>query len=425
MLKIPTLYMNYQELLLDLDIFGKILSDSIVDKDELKKLLFDEYKITHPLPTLEDKRYELSDLVSSDYHISYANEVELAENEQLVDFNSSSSEEDFELEGNIVVPDSLRESYSYGNVTDAIREELISKYLSDDSEQMSEEEVKEVEGVFNTVENHANVYEEPDEEEEYYSDDDYSGDEEEYPDDNYSSEEDDYLDEDNYSEDDDNYSSDEDDSADDNYSEDEDNYSSDEEEYQDDDYSGDEDESYSEDDYSDEDESYSEDDDYFGDEDESYSEDDYSDDGNYSNEEDETYSEDDYSDEGDESYSDDDYSTEDEGSDYSTEEDSSYSGGTDSYEDELEDIKFEEVDKPVNIPTPIDIANQNKKNLEPAVKQPEKVVNRDEEPKDLREFVRKHPRCEVSFALQYFSRKEIEKYILMGKVIKKGTKLHI
>ena len=48
-----------------------------------------------------------------------------------------------------------------------------------------------------------------------------------------------------------------------------------------------------------------------------------------------------------------------------------------------------------------------------------------EEPKEVRAFLRKHPRCEISFALKYFSKKEIERNILLGKIIKKGNKLHI
>lgn len=390
MFQIPTLYTSYQELLLDLDILGKILSESAINKDELRDLLFEEYKITHPLPTLEDKRYELSDLVSSDYHISYANEVELAENEQLVDLGLSDSSDDFEFEGNIVVPESIKEQYSYGSVTDKIREAMLEEYYNNDTEEFNQE-IEEIEGVFNTVENHATVYEDSSDTAESY--DSEEDDEDSYGDD-YSSDEDD---EDSYGDD---YSSDdeEEDSYDDDYSSEEDNDS-----YGDDYNSEDDEEDSYEDDYSSEDdEEDSYDDDYSSDED------DYTSDEDDEDEED-SYG-DDYSSDGDDeedSYEDDDYVSDDE-------EDSS-------------EVEFEEnIERPIEpVPTPIDMVSRNKKDTPQVIEKSETVVNREEEPRDLREFVRKHPRCEVSFALKYFSRKEIEKYLMMGKILKKGTKLHI
>ena len=449
MFQIPTLYTNYQELLLDLDILGKILSESAINKDELRDLLFEEYKITHPLPTLEDKRYELSDLVSSDYHIYYANEVELAENEQLVDLGLSDSSDDFEFEGNIVVPESIKEQYSYGSITDKIRESMIEEYYNNDTEEFNQE-IKEVEGVFNTVESHATVYEDNsdtdedvyvlDEEESY--EDDYSSDEEESYEDDYSSDEDE---EDSYGDD---YDSE--DSYGDDYSSDEDEDNSDEDTYEDD-YSSDEDNDSYGDDYDSEDEEDSYGDDYASEEEEdSY---DY----NSEDEEDGSDYEEDYSSDEDEdnSYEDDYSSDEDEEeSDYSSEEDSYELNESeeDYYEDDYNseegseevleensvnkkepsitddiEIEFEEhIERHIEpVPTPIDIASKNKKNNTQVIEKSEIVVNREEEPKDLREFVRKHPRCEVSFALKYFSRKEIEKYLMMGKIIKKGTKLHI
>jgi len=378
MFQIPTLYTSYQELLLDLDILGKILSESAINKDELRDLLFEEYKITHPLPTLEDKRYELSDLVSSDYHISYANEVELAENEQLVDLGLSDSSDDFEFEGNIVVPESIKEQYSYGSVTDKIREAMLEEYYNNDTEEFNQE-IEEIEGVFNTVENHATVYEDSSDTDESYDleeddedsyGDDYSSDDEEEDsyDDDYSSDEDD---EDSYGDD---YSSDEEeDSYDDDYTSDEDDesYEDDEEDSYDDDYSSDEDE-----DDEDEEDSYG--DDYSSDEDDD-----------------------------EDSYEDDNYVSED--------------------EEGSSEVEFEEnIERPIEpVPTPIDMVSRNRKDTPQVTEKSETVVNREEEPRDLREFVRKHPRCEVSFALKYFSRKEIEKYLMMGKILKKGTKLHI
>lgn len=65
--------------------------------------------------------------------------------------------------------------------------------------------------------------------------------------------------------------------------------------------------------------------------------------------------------------------------------------------------------------------------LEMVVTQPEKSEfgSRDEEPKDLRSFLRKHPNCEMSVIYKYFTKKEVQNALLAGKVIKKGTQLHI
>lgn len=65
--------------------------------------------------------------------------------------------------------------------------------------------------------------------------------------------------------------------------------------------------------------------------------------------------------------------------------------------------------------------------LERVVTQPEKFEfgGRDEEPKDLRSFLRKHPHCEMSVVYKYFTKKEVQNALLTGKVIKKGTQLHI
>lgn len=406
MFQIPTLYTNYQELLLDLDIVGKVLSESAVNKDELKQLLFEEYKVTHPLPTLEDKRYELSDLVSSDYHINYANEVELAENEQLVDLGLVNEQDDFELEGNIVVPNTIKEKCEYGNITDEIRSKIVEEYLSSTVEELSSKGKRGTEEVFNTTINNASVFNESDYEDEVPLDvetfDDFSiysedelGDDEDYSADSDNNEYDDGVD----------YSSN--DEAEDN-EDDSDDYNS----YGDEGY---EDDSSDDEDYGDD---SSSDENHEDDSDDDSDTEDYGDD--YDSDEDDS------SDSEDEGYEDDSSNAEDYGDDYSSEDEGNYSSSSDD-EDTSEPIEFEpKLEKPISIvPTPVEISNKNKVAYEKVVDRPETHVNREEEPRELREFVRKHPRCEVSFALQYFSRKEIEKYLMMGKIIKKGTKLHI
>lgn len=46
-------------------------------------------------------------------------------------------------------------------------------------------------------------------------------------------------------------------------------------------------------------------------------------------------------------------------------------------------------------------------------------------PKDLRDFIRQHPCSDVSYVMQFYSRKEIEKQIKLGRVYKKKGKLMI
>lgn len=46
-------------------------------------------------------------------------------------------------------------------------------------------------------------------------------------------------------------------------------------------------------------------------------------------------------------------------------------------------------------------------------------------PKDLRDFVRKNPNCEISLALQYFSKKEIDRQLNLGRVFKRKNRLWV
>ena len=49
------------------------------------------------------------------------------------------------------------------------------------------------------------------------------------------------------------------------------------------------------------------------------------------------------------------------------------------------------------------------------------AVDRSSEPTDIRQFLRKHPRCEISFALQYFTKKQIDDAVRIGKINRKGN----
>ena len=123
MFEIPTLYTSYQDMCSDINILGKILAESAISKDKL----FDKYKETHSLPTLEDKRYDLSSPVTSDYSIQYSDNVMLSDNEYLVDLNVCGEEvEDIDM--GIVVPDSIKEEYVGRVVTDSVRASIIERY---------------------------------------------------------------------------------------------------------------------------------------------------------------------------------------------------------------------------------------------------------------------------------------------------------
>lgn len=58
----------------------------------------------------------------------------------------------------------------------------------------------------------------------------------------------------------------------------------------------------------------------------------------------------------------------------------------------------------------------------------EEEINKVEEiqvPKDLRDFVKMYNNCEMSFALEYFSKKEIDKQLSLGRVFKRKNRLLI
>lgn len=73
-----------------------------------------------------------------------------------------------------------------------------------------------------------------------------------------------------------------------------------------------------------------------------------------------------------------------------------------------------------------DVSNLVKQNLEN-----EEIVVVNEElkeeyvPKDLRDFIKLHNNCEMSFALKYFSKKEIDKQLNLGRVFKRKNRLLI
>lgn len=86
---------------------------------------------------------------------------------------------------------------------------------------------------------------------------------------------------------------------------------------------------------------------------------------------------------------------------------------------DIEDISFDESyisDVTEKIEAGVKVVN---------VETPENNQEVVEVPKDLRAFVKMYPSCDMELALKYFSRKEIEKQLMMGRVFKRKNKLLI
>ena len=343
MYNIETLYSSYQELLLDLDIYGKLMESQYLDnKEEFKELLFQEYAKAHPIPTLESRDCELSEPVSAEYHVSYMHELELAQNEEVLNFDDDEDDEsnlegidDFDSE-DLSVPSDFPKELFQNPVSIEERDNILAtnKYFATSSE------LEEFTGDVEVVEhNYGSVtpseesvfIEEPVQIDEDVGEDDYDmynyGDEGEVE-----SEEDDIYEEDDLTE--------------------SENSSSDVDEDDDDMYAYDQDEGYSDED---------------------------------------------------------------------TENTDEYEFDDSDFIDEVYDNPVPVVEKPRSVvvePPPIVLPKSS-----PPVE--EKKVDRSELPKDILQYLREHPRCEISEVLKYYPRKELEKYIRTGRIIKKGSKIYI
>lgn len=500
MTKIPTLYSDYRECMLDLDIYGKIVATPQQSIQELTETLFEEFQRRKPMPTLECKRYELSRLVNPDFRIAYNKELELQDNERLLDLQSDleASFENIDFEDLTSLIPTTKELFSYENhVTDDMRNEIISKYDLSTGEEfkpgikqtenivgsvsenddlvLSEEKIKtlgvdESEEEITMAEDPMEVvsfknkaeevtYEADDDEVTYGADEDseevfdYDSDDErlesdDESSDDYSNDEDDSEDYDSDAEDLEDYDSDDEDSED--YNDDDEDiedYDSDDEDSsddEDDDYGSDEDdvEDYDSDDedledYSSDDDSDDEDlEDYSSDDEDSENDEEDSEDNedDYSSDEEDS---EDYDDDEEDSEDYDDYGSEDENtinptvevikSDGVATEQSSFDLDDDfdvdsfisSNQEQPSTIQSEHIiNKVVETPiTPIEVRNNNPPQSE--------IIDRSAEPTEIRAFLRKHPRCEYEFALKYFTKKQINDAIKIGKIIKKGNILKI
>ena len=94
-MKIETLYLDRQELLIDLDIYGKIISTPQQSFDDMRQSMFEEFKTIKPVPTLEMDRYKLSQQVDANYKIQYEQELLLHENESIIDLDAAEKRVNF------------------------------------------------------------------------------------------------------------------------------------------------------------------------------------------------------------------------------------------------------------------------------------------------------------------------------------------
>ena len=439
--KIPTLYSDYKECILDLDIYGKIVATPQQSIEELTNTLFEEFKRRKPLPTLEYKRYELSRLVNPEFRIAYNKELELQENESLIELNNSiSSLSPLNFDDLTPLLTEVKEIFSYENgVTDLDRQSVVEKYNLDTGE-VFKPGIGETENIVGSTIEAENIRLSDEEIEQLGSDEDYEvldineDDSTEIVQDFDIDDievEDDYIDyEVDYESNDIDSDADYNDDTGDIDSEDEisDDYI--EDDYSDYDYDMTEDDTIDEDSASNEDDSEIDDSEYS---DVEY--DDYDDYGSYNDTEDDSENSDfdssdsssddfidtdseDFDDYSEDDYSEDDYSED----DYSEDDIESKEGSIDTFIDSVLDEPdfvpdFEPVlQKEVEIPiTPVQVYN----------KPPDEAVDRSSEPTDIRAFLRKHPRCEYDFALKYFTKKQINDAIKIGKIIKKGNILKI
>lgn len=129
-MRLPTLYNTLEELTLDMNILGKILQVPSQSLDELAETLKEEMKIKNPLPTLEKRRYKISEGVSEDYLITNEEELVLGENEKCVNITLENQEVQ-ETEPVIDVKPEYKAYFKYENkATPSMLEEFLNGDLT-------------------------------------------------------------------------------------------------------------------------------------------------------------------------------------------------------------------------------------------------------------------------------------------------------
>lgn len=435
---LATKYSSYEDAILDISIYTKLLGKNMYSLTELRKFYFDEFRATHKKPSLLNKRYELSRLVSDDYRIRYIRELELKANESLVNLQQTTSRHKVNLD----IPDSayvspdIKFTFSYENrnvQTDL--ESLIARYdirtgevidsgvseitkivgstqldpsLEVEDAEEVQEEIEQVDTTY-SIEEPSFSFEETDVEFQYepevvdLQEEEPSMEDEEYEDDTeYDEDSEEYADDEEYEEDSDDEEYEEDDSEDVEYEEDSDDVAYEEDE---------EDEEYEEDSEDDsEDIEYEDDEEYEEDEEDS---DDVTSDIPSQKVEDEPELS--ITDSLFETDSSDNIKQE----SFVTSVESSKNKEETKESEIFDDIEFE---PPPSVVTPSSRQEVKQENI-PV--QQTGVFNREAEPTDLRAFLRKHNKCDIEFLEQYFTKKQINDALKIGKIIKKGNKIRL
>lgn len=113
-----------------MNILGKILQVPSQSLDELAETLKEEMKIKNPLPTLEKRRYKISEGVSEDYLITNEEELVLGENEKCVNITLENQEIQ-EIEPVIDVKPEYKAYFKYENkATPSMLEEFLNGDLT-------------------------------------------------------------------------------------------------------------------------------------------------------------------------------------------------------------------------------------------------------------------------------------------------------
>ena len=413
--------------MLDLRVYGKIISTPQQSIAEKRDSLFKEFKLCKPLPTLEEERYKLSPSVSLEYKIQYDNQLIFNDNESAIDLSESGTA--LKTVSDEKPCEALSNNFRYeSKVTDRLRDEIIKKYDLDTGEVFAMG-VASTEKKFGSVKFEiSNIYDE--EEETDSSTEDKEVVEEEPIAEEVVEEE---VEEDTEEIGVDNSAEDVEDSDEEEVSdsdeEDEDLY--DEDEYED----LTEDEDFEDDEDSEDEEEDSEDEDLYEDEDEVY-EDEVSEEG--LEEEDSEDEDEDYEDEG--SYVD---ITEEDEDEEEVDEDEDLEEEYENSDEENESgVSSEEpiqtapksVAKPKFYVPEIeddDVDSFIEARQEKHIKQETPVQENTpvarapslQAPTDLRSFLRSHPNCKIEEVLKYFSKREVESEILKGRIIKRNGTL--
>lgn len=132
-MRLPTLYSSLDELNLDMQILGRVLQVPGQTLEELTKTFKEEMKIKNPLPTLEKRRYKISDMVSDDYEITYEEELQLAENEEQINLSVENIEIN-ESEPIVSVSPEYKEYFVYENHATS---STLEKFLAGDTTRFS------------------------------------------------------------------------------------------------------------------------------------------------------------------------------------------------------------------------------------------------------------------------------------------------